>query len=133
MLRMNYWAILVAALAAFVASSAWYIAFGKILAQVSPAFAGHLEEGASWRQPVVIVQGLVLAVVLTRLARVAGVTDWIAAVRLAIWLWIGFVGVQWVGALMWENVPWKVAAIHAGDWLIKVLIIAGIVGVWPPR
>ena len=55
MLRLNYWAILVAALAAFVASSTWYIAFGKLLAQVSPAF--------------------VLAVVLTRLARVAGVTD----------------------------------------------------------
>jgi hypothetical protein len=29
-----------------------------------------------------------------------------------------------------ENVPWKLAALHAGDWLAKLLIIAVIVSVW---
>ncbi|MGH7701912.1 MAG: DUF1761 domain-containing protein [Gemmatimonadales bacterium] len=131
--RTNYRAIVVAALAAFVASSVWYIAFGNLLAQMSPAFAGHLKEGASWRQPAVILQGLVLALVLARLVRAAGVTDWPGAARLAVWLWVGLVAVQWVGALMWEDTPWKIAAIHAGDWLVKLLIIAIIVGAWPTR
>jgi hypothetical protein len=29
-----------------------------------------------------------------------------------------------------ENVSWKLAAIHAGDWLAKLVIIAVLVSVW---
>jgi hypothetical protein len=38
-----------------------------------------------------------------------------------------------VGSVTQENVPWKLAAIHAGDWLAlapKLLIVAVIVTVW---
>ncbi len=34
------------------------------------------------------------------------------------------------GSVIWENVPWKLAALHAGDWLVKLLVIAVIVSVW---
>lgn len=27
-------------------------------------------------------------------------------------------------------VPWKLAAIHSGDWLVKLLVIAVILGAW---
>jgi hypothetical protein len=27
-----------------------------------------------------------------------------------------------------EKVPWQLAAIHAGDWLVKLLLIATVVG-----
>jgi hypothetical protein len=30
---------------------------------------------------------------------------------------------------MWENVPWRLAALHAGDWLVKLLLVAVIVTV----
>jgi hypothetical protein len=33
------------------------------------------------------------------------------------------------GSVIWENVPWK-RANYAGDWLLKVLVIAVIVSVW---
>jgi hypothetical protein len=29
-----------------------------------------------------------------------------------------------------EDTPWKLAAIHAGDWLVKLLVGAVIVSVW---
>jgi hypothetical protein len=29
-----------------------------------------------------------------------------------------------------EDVPWKLAAIHARDWLIKTLLMTVILGVW---
>lgn len=128
--RSSPWAVVVAALAAFLASSVWYIAFGTRMAELSPAFAGHLTEGMTWRQPVVLVQGLVIAIVLARLLRAAGV-DWKAALGLAVWLWAGLVAVQWTSALMWEDTPWQLAAIHAGDWLLKLLIVAGILSAWP--
>jgi hypothetical protein len=37
---------------------------------------------------------------------------------------------QWVGSMVWEKVPWKLAVIHAGDWLVKLIIISVLVGVW---
>jgi hypothetical protein len=37
---------------------------------------------------------------------------------------------QWVSSSMWEKVPFKMAAIHAGDWLVKLVLLAVIVGVW---
>ena len=45
-------------------------------------------------------------------------------------LWIGFPVVLLAGSVFHENVPWKLAALHAGDWLVKLLVIAVIVGVW---
>jgi hypothetical protein len=32
--------------------------------------------------------------------------------------------------LIHENVPWRPAVIHAGDWLAKLLVVAVIVSVW---
>ena len=55
------------------------------------------------------------------------------AVGQALWLWLGFSAMMWVGAILWERTPWQLAAIHAGDWLIKLLIIAAMVGAWLPR
>jgi hypothetical protein len=62
-------------------------------------------------------------------ARLA-ITDWMGAVQLGLSLWIGFPLVLLVGSVIWENVPWRLASIHAGDWLVKLLIIAAIVLVW---
>ncbi len=52
------------------------------------------------------------------------------AVQLGALLWIGFPVVLLVGSVIWENVPWKLAAIHAGDWLVKLLLVTIIVGLW---
>jgi hypothetical protein len=35
-----------------------------------------------------------------------------------------------VGAVVWDNVPLKLTAIHAGDWLPKLPLMAVIVEVW---
>ena len=34
------------------------------------------------------------------------------------------------GRVVWDNVPWKLAAIHAGDWLVKLPLMAVILAVW---
>lgn len=67
---------------------------------------------------------------LAGLAAELDITDWIGALTLGLALWVGFPVVLWAGAIMWEKVPWRLAAIHAGDWLRKVLVIAVIVSVW---
>jgi hypothetical protein len=126
----NYLAVVVAAVAAFVASSVWYIVFGKELAKASAAFAEALQKPQPWKMLGVIVQSLVLALVLAYVIGLIGSVDWIGALRVGVLLWIGLSAMQWVGSIMWEKVSWRMAAIHAGDWLVKLVLIAAIVGVW---
>jgi hypothetical protein len=32
--------------------------------------------------------------------------------------------------MMWDKVPTVTAVLHAGDWLLKLLVISAIVGLW---
>ena len=50
------------------------------------------------------------------------------AARLALGLWGAFPVVLLIGSVVHENVPWQQAAIHAGDWLVKLLLISTLVG-----
>jgi len=129
----NGWAVVVAAAAAFAASSVWYILFGrermKLLGD-DPAATAEMKKSPAWKKPVELVRGLVVAYVLARFVVLLGVVDWKGAVQLAIWLWIGFPAVILAGSVLWDNRPWKLAAIHAGDWLLQVLLMAVILGAW---
>jgi len=129
----NGWAVVVAAAAAFAASSVWYILFGrermKLLGD-DPAATAEMKKSPAWKKPVELVRGLVVAYVLARFVVLLGVVDWKGAVQLAIWLWIGFLAVILAGSVLWDNRPWKLAAIHAGDWLLQVLLMAVILGAW---
>jgi len=73
---------------------------------------------------------LVLAYVIARFAALLGVASWMGAVHFGLFLWIGFPVILLTGSVLWENIPWKVAAIHAGDWLVKMLVIPIIVSLW---
>lgn len=49
-------------------------------------------------------------------------------VRLDLGLWGAFPVVLLSGSVVHEKVPWQLAAIHAGDWLIKLALVSTIVG-----
>jgi hypothetical protein len=132
MVRINYWAVVVAAAAAFVMSSVYYSPFGlgNVWHAVDPASTAG-STPAIGKVAGEMVRTLVITYVLARLIALLGAgSDWRGAVRLAIWLWFGFSAMMWAGAIMWENSPWQVAAIHSGDWLVKTLLMAVILGVW---
>ena len=130
---MNLLAVVVAAAAAFVMSSVWYIVFGKERMKLlgnDPGAAADMRRMGIWKKLGEFVRGLVVAYVLARLVLLLGVADWRGAVQLGVWLWIGFPLMILVGSVMWDKRPWKLAAIHAGDWLVKILLMAVILGVW---
>jgi hypothetical protein len=43
-------------------------------------------------------------------------------------LWAAFPVVLLSGSVFHEKVPWQLAAIHAGDWLVKLLLVSAVVG-----
>lgn len=135
--RINYFAVGAAVVAAFVASSLWYspLLFGTKFMELSgfTPSAGPNAGPNIGRVAGELVRTLILAYVLVHLLAFLNVVDWKSALRLGLWLWIGFPVVLLSGSAMWQNVPWMLAAIHAGDWLVKVILMAIILGVWRKR
>jgi hypothetical protein len=129
--KLNYWAVMVAAVVAFVGSSVWYVVFGKELAKVSPVFAElQAQKPAAWRMIAVFAGSLVLSFVVAYLIGLKEDVTWMGAVGIGCLLWLGLSAVQWMSSMVWEKVPLTMAAIHAGDWLVKLVVISAIVGVW---
>ena len=130
----NYLAVIAAAVAAFVASSAWYAVFGKAtmeLSGVGPAAAATManQRGrrCSW-----FAQSLVVAFMLSYFVARLGIAGLKDAVRLGALVWI-FLAMILLGSVVHESVPWMLATIHAGDWLVKLLLMAVILGAWRGR
>lgn len=126
---LNYSAIAVAAIVAFVASSVYYVMWGRQLATLSPAYA-DTSRPPVWKVAQEPVRNLVIASVVAGLATLLKLTDGIGALQLALALWIGFPLMLLAGSVIHENVPWKLAAIHAGDWLVKLFLISVLVSLW---
>src|SRR5215207_4567441 len=55
--------------------------------------------------------------------------DWKGAVRLGALVWV-FPAMIPLYSVVHENMPLMLAAIHAGEWLVKLLLMAVIIGVW---
>ena len=123
-------ALLTATAAAFVASGVYYAMLGN---QLATANATESDRGTStppWAIAVEVVRNLVVAAVAAGLAVEFGLDDWSSGVLLGLALWTGFPVVLWVGAVVHERTPVRLAAIHSGDWLIKLLIVTTIAAAW---
>jgi Protein of unknown function (DUF1761) len=120
--------IAAAAIAAFIASSGYYAAATPLERRAVGGTAPDRGRPRPWK---VLTE-------LLRTAIVASAFAWIAhrsadlsvshGLVLALILWAGFPAVLLTGSVIWENVHPATAAMHAGDWLLKLLLIAVIVG-----
>lgn len=132
MLDINYLAVIAAALAAFIVSSVWYIFFSP--ASVQPD--GPVSDAASemnmprWKMLAEFGRSLIVAFVLARFIVLLDVSGWLEALQVGAWVWLGFPTMILLGSVLWENVPWKTAVTHIGDWLVKLLVMALILGLW---
>jgi Protein of unknown function (DUF1761) len=128
MLEVDPIAVGAATVAAFVFSGAYYAAVGDRLAELSPAAAAGENPG-----PLTLVAELVRSVVVAAvLAGYASLMDAESAgdgLLLGLSAWVGFPVVLLAGSVLHEKVAPKLAALHAGDWLAKLVLIAVIVTV----
>lgn len=122
-------AVLSATIAAFVLSSTYYTLFRAPLAEVSEAAAAD-QRPPPWKLAVELLRSLTLATVVAGLAARGEIDEWPGGLLLGLALWIGFPLVLCTGAMIWERTPWRLAAIHAGDWLAKLIVVGVIVSAW---
>jgi hypothetical protein len=85
---------------------------------------------AAWVPLFELIKHLLLAAVVAGLVVAIDIATWSDALVLGMALWVGFPLVLLAGSVVHEKVPWRLAAIHAGDWFVKLLLVALIVGAW---
>ena len=122
--------IAVAAVAAFLFGFIYYVFLGKQTAELSGAEAAADEQPPPWKLVVEITRAVVVSAVVAGVAAVAELESPGEGALLTLALWVGFPVVLFSGAIIWESFPPKLAAIHLGDWLGKLLLIGVIVGLF---
>jgi hypothetical protein len=120
--------IAAAAVAAFIASSVYYAVAAPIELKVLGAAALDRGRPSAGKIVVELLRTMLVAAVLAWVAAQADRLLLPDALPLALVLWIGFPVVLLTGSVAWERVAPVTAAMHAGDWLLKLLLIAAIVG-----
>lgn len=133
MRRMDYVALLAVTVVAFLLSSVYYspLVSGRRFLELS-GFATAPKPSAM-KAAFEMMRTFVLAYVIARLVLLLKIDDWKRALRLGLWLWVGFPMVLLTGSMLWQGTPAELAAIHAGDWLIKLTLIPVTVAVWRGR
>jgi len=133
--RISYRAFVVALAGAAAVSAIWYspLLFGKQWMALRSLNSVGVADAAmpAWKIGFDLVRELVVIYVLARLVNGLGIVDWKGALSLGFWLWLGFPVEMLVGASLWDNKPWTLDLIHAGDWLAKMLLMALILAKSP--
>lgn len=120
--------VAVAAVAAFVLSSVYYVVVSPLERRALGDRVLDRGHPSLWR---VVTELVRTAVVGAGFAWVAAQADLLAlpsSLLLAFVLWVAFPVVLLTGSIIWERVPWQTAAIHSGDWLLKLLLVAFVIG-----
>jgi hypothetical protein len=126
----NIWAVLVATVAAFVASSVYYSAFDRLRARLLGTEPAAGERPPAWKVAVELVRSLVIATALAIAVTRLDIDGAGPVLVLAVGVWLAFPVTILSGSVVWDDVPWRLAALHAGDWLLKAILIALLVGLW---
>lgn len=73
---------------------------------------------------VAFLAAIVAAYVMNYFGIAWGVFDWIGAVELGFWCWLGFTAPPMLGMVLWEMRPFKHYAIISGFWLVSFIAMA---------
>jgi Protein of unknown function (DUF1761) len=133
MVRVNFVALTIVVFVAFIASSLWYspLLFGREFLELSGFSV--VPKPSALRAICELFRTFVLGYVIARFVSLLGIKSWKRALTFGLWLWIGFPVILLTGSILWQNAPWKLAAIHSGDWLVKLILIPVAMTLWPKR
>ena len=135
----NFWAVLVAAVATMVIGFLWYspILFARPWMRLmgydpdDKSKLAEMQKGAGKLYAITFVATLVSAVVLAKFVDVTSVNRTLYGMKIGFAVWLGFVAtVQLTGALFGKQ-PIKLFLINTGYQLVCYLAMGAILAVWP--
>lgn len=133
----NIWAIIVAAIVAFVIGSVWYspILFGKewmALTNVTEKdVAAAKAKGGMWKLYVIqIIMTLITYGVLGFIIAVASGATAADGAFMGFLVWLGFSLADIISGSLWERKPLRLVLIQGAYSLLTLVIGGAIIGVW---
>lgn len=139
--EINYWAVLVATVGSMVVGSLWYTpkTFGKRWAKLAGVDIDNpnLTAAPAW-MPIVV--GALMSFITAWVLAGAIAIAWhfyagsflVAAIVTAIALWAGLTAARFITHDAFEGRPTALTTLNIGHELVTVLVMAIIIGVWPP-
>ena len=130
--RSSLAAVVAAGLVAFAFSLVWYspLMFGFVWTSASGEAATAMP---LWKLLVAPLREIISAYVLAVLISGLAIKDRAGAAALGVFLWFGFYVVQLAGAIIWDGMAPSLGAVHAGDWLVKMVLMSLVIVSWPAR
>jgi len=136
--EINYWAVLVAAASSMVVGAVWYSrgVMGERWARLAGVDLEHPSRRPLWPMITTVLMSLITAWVLAGAATIAwhfyaGSYFW-ASVVTGVTLWAGFTAARVITHDAFEGRSTRLTTLNIGHELVTVLVMALIVGVWPP-
>jgi hypothetical protein len=136
--EINYWAVLLATASSMVVGSIWYTpkVFGTRWSKLAKVDMDRPGASATIAIIVTVLVSFVTAWVLAGSTAIAwhfygGGYLWTAIVT-AVTLWAGFTAARFITHDAFEGRPTSLTVLNIAHELVTVLIMALIIGVWPP-
>ncbi|MFC4140134.1 MULTISPECIES: DUF1761 domain-containing protein [unclassified Microbacterium] len=120
--------IAVATIAAFVLSTVYYMLATPLEQRAAAGRAIERDRPGPLKIVAELVRTAVLASGFSWVAAQAGMLDLPGSLLLALVLWLAFPVVLLAGSVGWDRAPMPTAVLHGGDWLLKLLLIAVVIG-----
>lgn len=127
--EVTLWPVVAAGFASSIIGFIWYHpnVFGSAwmrMAKISP----EMMEAGKKKMPFMAFFGLIgailMAYVMAHFAIAWGVYDWLGAIELAFWIWLGFVVPPMLGIVLWEGKSVKLFALNVFYWLFAMIAMA---------
>jgi hypothetical protein len=135
----NFVSVLIAAVAGMVLGAAWYskFLFGGIWMKLIKFTDADIKEakkkGMGKTFAVAFVAQLLTAYVLAHFVQLTAVINGsvnvAGSLKMAFWIWLGFVATVMLTSVLWENKPWKLYFINTSYQLSTLLVMAAILSV----
>ena len=132
----NYLAVLAAAIAAMALGFLWYgPLFGKMWMKLMNIDKKKIDEakkkGMAMNYAIMIISTLVMSYTLAHLVKFLEVTNILDALRVAFWMWLGFIATVMIGIVLWEGKSWKLYCLNVTYWLVNLALMSAILTLMP--
>lgn len=134
MIQVNYLAIIVGTVLAVTFSALYYFILNKRVVAYRAAQFNKKEPVQTTisvnRFLIEVVRTFVMGLVIAYAVSLLNLLELNQAILMGLWLWIGFPAVLLTGLVIHERMSAALVAIHAGDWLVKILIFSVLLTLW---
>ena len=131
----NYWAVLVSAVATMVVGSLWYgPLFGKMWMKMmgfTESSMKSMDMTPARAMTIALISSLVASYVIAHFIGLLGVASFAdGGWQFAFWAWLGLVMPVVLGGWLWEGKPFKLLVLNAAHQLVNIVVVVAILSSW---